>query len=164
VKIRYPKTFLFIIILAAVIAALVFFLPESEQPQSPGYALYTLKRGDITATVSATGTVNPLVTVQVGSQVSGTIQDLYADFNSLVHKGDVIAQIDPALFKASLAEAQASLKSAQAAREKARVQVEDTKRKLARVVELRNQNLVAESEVDAARFEYEGAVAEQQLR
>lgn len=163
-KIRYPKTSLFIIIVAAAIAAYVLFLPESTQPQSPGYALYTLKLGDITATVSATGTVNPLITVQVGSQVSGTIQDLYADFNTLVHKGDVIAQIDPALFKASLAEAQASLKSAQAAREKAAVEVEDTKRKLARVEGLRKQNLVAESEVDVARFEYEGAVAEHQLR
>jgi len=146
-----------------IIAGAVIFTPASDQPASPGYSLHTLKRGDLTATVSATGTVKPLVTVQVGSQVSGTIQNLYADFNSQVHKGDVIAQIDAALFKARLAEAQASLKSAEAARDKARVEVLDARRKMGRIEELRKQNLVSESEVDAARFEHEAATVEHQV-
>jgi len=150
--------------MALILAVALIFLPRSEQPAAPDYSLHTLQRGDITATVSATGTVNPLVTVQVGSQVSGTIQNLYADFNSQVHKGEVIAQIDAALFKARLAEAQASLKSAEAARDKAWVEVLDAKRKLGRIEGLRKQNLVAESEVDAARFEHEAAVVEHQLR
>lgn len=162
--IRYPKTILFVIVLAAAIAGVVLLAPRSEQPVVPTYSLYSLKRGDITATVSTTGTVNPLVTVQVGSQVSGTIQNLYVDFNSQVHKGDVIAQIDTALFKARLAEADASLKSAEAERDKAKVDVLDTRRKLERIEGLRKQNLVAESEVDAAHFEYEAAVAEHQVR
>jgi len=163
VKIRYPKTIIFIMVLAMIIAGAVIFTPASDQPASPGYSLHTLKRGDLTATVSATGTVKPLVTVQVGSQVSGTIQNLYADFNSQVHKGDVIAQIDAALFKARLAEAQASLKSAEAARDKARVEVLDARRKMGRIEELRKQNLVSESEVDAARFEHEAATVEHQV-
>src|SRR3990172_3060699 len=150
-------------VLAMIIAGAVIFTPASDQPASPGYSLHTLKRGDLTATVSATGTVKPLVTVQVGSQVSGTIQNLYADFNSQVHKGDVIAQIDAALFKARLAEAQASLKSAEAARDKARVEVLDARRKMGRIEELRKQNLVSESEVDAARFEHEAATVEHQV-
>ncbi|HEY4732691.1 MAG TPA: efflux RND transporter periplasmic adaptor subunit [Gammaproteobacteria bacterium] len=162
-KIRYPKTIIFIMVLAMIIAGAVIFTPASDQPASPGYSLHTLKRGDLTATVSATGTVKPLVTVQVGSQVSGTIQNLYADFNSQVHKGDVIAQIDAALFKARLAEAQASLKSAEAARDKARVEVLDARRKMGRIEELRKQNLVSESEVDAARFEHEAATVEHQV-
>jgi len=164
VNIRYPKMILFVIVMAVLIVGTVMFVPRSEEVASPIYSLYPLKRGDITATVSTTGTVNPLVTVQVGSQVSGTIQNLYVDFNSQVHKGDVIAQIDTALFKARLAEAQASLKSAEASRDKAWVDVLDTKRKLERVEGLRKQNLVAESEVDAARFEHEAAVAENQVR
>ena len=151
-------------VLAVIIAGIVIFVPKAEQQAMPDYSLYSLKRGDITATVSATGTVNPLVKVQVGSQVSGTIKNLYVDFNSLVHKGDVIAQIDTALFKASLAEAVASLKSAEAAQDKAQVDVLDTKQKLSRVEGLRKQNLVAQSEVDTARFEYEAAVAEHKLR
>ena len=162
-KIRYPKTIIFIMVSAVIIAGAVIFKPASDQPASPGYSLHTLKRGDLTATVSATGTVKPLVTVQVGSQVSGTIQNLYADFNSQVHKGDVIAQIDAALFKARLAEAQASLKSAEAARDKARVEVLDARRKMGRIEELRKQNLVSESEVDAARFEHEAATVEHQV-
>ena len=162
-KIRYHKTIIFIMVLAMIIAGAVIFTPASDQPASPGYSLHTLKRGDLTATVSATGTVKPLVTVQVGSQVSGTIQNLYADFNSQVHKGDVIAQIDAALFKARLAEAQASLKSAEAARDKARVEVLDARRKMGRIEELRKQNLVSESEVDAARFEHEAATVEHQV-
>lgn len=163
-NIRYPKTISIIIVLAVFVAGVIIFTPKSEQQQSPGYGLYSLKRGDIIATVSATGTVNPLVKVQVGSQVSGTIKNLYVDFNSLVHKGDVIAQIDTALFKASLAEAVASLKSAEAARDKAWVDVLDTKQKLQRVEDLRKQNLVAQSEVDTAKFQYEAAVAEHKLR
>lgn len=163
-SIRFPKVILFTTVLAVLITGAVIFIPESEQPVMPDYSLYTLERGDITATVSATGAVNPLVTVLVGSQVSGTIQNLYVDFNSEVHKGDVIAQIDASLFKARLAEAQASLKSAEAAREKARVQVLDAKRKLDRVEGLRKQNLVAESDLDVALFEHEAAIAEHQVR
>jgi len=164
VNIRYPKTIILILVLAVVVAGVVIFSPKADQQEKSTYGLYKLKRGDITATVSATGTVNPLVKVQVGSQVSGTIKVLDVDFNSLVHKGDVIAQIDPALFKASLAEAQASLKSAEAARDKAWVDVLNTKQKLERVEDLRKQNLVAQSDVDAAGFEHEAAVAEHQLR
>lgn len=163
-NIRYPKTIILILVLAVVVAGVVIFSPKADQQEKSTYGLYKLKRGDITATVSATGTVNPLVKVQVGSQVSGTIKVLDVDFNSLVHKGDVIAQIDPALFKASLAEAQASLKSAEAARDKAWVDVLNTKQKLERVEDLRKQNLVAQSDVDAAGFEHEAAVAEHQLR
>ena len=163
-NIRYPKIIILILVLIVVAAGVAIFWPQADQEVTPVYGLYKLKRGDITATVSATGTVNPLVKVQVGSQVSGTIKDLYVDFNSLVHKGDVIAQIDAALFKASLAEAVASLKSAEAARDKAWVDVLDTKQKLERVEDLRKQNLVAQSEVDAAKFQHEAAVAEHQLR
>jgi HlyD family secretion protein len=105
-----------------------------------------------------------VITVQVGSQVSGTIQTLNADFNSRVHKGQVIAQIDPAIFEARLAEADSNLKSAESSRDKAWVAVQDAARQLKRVEGLHKQNLVSESEVDAARFAHEAAVVEHRVK
>ena len=78
-----------------------------------------LLRVDISDMVSATGTLSPINTVLVGSQVSGTIQHLYADFNDEVKQGQLIAQIDPAIFTAKRAEAEANLKNAEATRDKA---------------------------------------------
>ena len=102
--------------------------------------------------------------VQVGSQVSGTIQHLYADFNSTVNKGEHIAQIDPALFKAKLAEAEASLQSAQAAVDKASVAVLDAERQLKRVQELYKKKLISESDVDVVKFAYQTAVVEHKVK
>ena len=130
----------------------------------PRYSVAKVTRGDIVSTVSATGTLSPVITVQVGSQVSGTIQHLHADFNSRVKKGELIAQIDPALFKARLAEADANLKSAQAARDKAWVGVLDAKRQLERLQGLQKQNLVSESDVDAAKFAHETAKVEHKVK
>src|SRR6266702_4313536 len=79
-----------------------------------------VERGDIYDVVEATGTINSVITVQVGSQVSGSIAKLNADFNSRVHKGDIVALIDPALFKGALLQATADLKNAKANLEAAR--------------------------------------------
>lgn len=78
-------------------------------------------KGPITQAVTATGTLNPVVNVQVGSQVSGNIQKLFADYNSNVKAGETIAQIDPALFQATVTQAEGDLANAQAALELARV-------------------------------------------
>jgi HlyD family secretion protein len=121
-------------------------------------------RGDLAATVSATGSLNPVITVQVGSQVSGTIQTLKADFNSRVRKGQVIAQIDAAVFQARLAEAEANLRRAQAASEKAWVAMEDAARQLKRREELYAQKLVSDSDVDAARFAHQAALVEHKVQ
>lgn len=128
------------------------------------YSVAKITRGDIISTVSATGTLSPVITVQVGSQVSGTIQHLYADFNSRVRKGELIAQIDPSLFKARLAEAEASFKSSEAARDKAWVGVLDAKRQLQRLQGLQQKNLVSESDVDAAKFAFETANVEHKVK
>src|SRR3954466_15174982 len=86
-----------------------------------------IDRGAVEETVTATGSLNAVVTVQVGSQVSGNIQKLGADFNSTVKQGDVIAVIDPTRFRANLAQAEAALKSAEAALVHARVAVKQAK-------------------------------------
>jgi HlyD family secretion protein len=138
-----------------------------SQPADDAQATFTLsevKRGNIVSTVSATGTLSPVITVQVGSQVSGTIQHLYVDFNSRVKKDDLIAQIDPALFKAKLAEAEANFKSAEAASDKARITVLDAKRQLERLQKQQKQKLVSESDVDSARFAYDASVVEHKIK
>lgn len=135
-----------------------------ETIEMPAYSLGKIKRGSLKAEVSATGTLSPVITVQVGSQVSGTIQDLYADFNSEVKKGQVIAQIDPAILKAKLAEAEANVHSSEAARDKAWVVVQETNNILSRVKGLFNKKLASDSELDEARFAYKAATVEHRVK
>jgi HlyD family secretion protein len=158
------KISLSVIIAFAVIAAWIYLSAGKTTAEAPDYSLTGISRGAISTLVSATGTLSPVITVQVGSQVSGAIQQLYADFNRRVKKGEVIARIDPALFQARVAEAEANVKSAEAARDKAWVGVLDAKRQLDRLEELRAKNLVAESEVDAARFAHEAAQVEHKVK
>ncbi len=132
--------------------------------RTPSYALATVERGELTLSVSASGTLSPLITVQVGSQLSGTLEKVYADFNSQVKKGDVIAQIEASLFKAQVAQAQANFDSAVATREKAWVAVQEAKRQLARAKRLRERKMMAESTVDAAQFGYDVAVVEHKVK
>src|SRR5215468_1866448 len=98
--------------LVAAIAVLTAFRFASNK--TPQYFTEKVQKGDIQNVVQATGTINAVTTVQVGSQVSGTIQTLFADFNSHVKKDQVIAQIDPSLFQGALLQAKADLADAQA--------------------------------------------------
>ena len=125
-----------------------------------------ITRGDIVDTVGATGTLQAVTTVQVGSQVSGNIQWLGADFNSIVKKGQVIARLDPSLFDAQLQQIQANLSQSRANLTKARseldranVQLTDAKQKHARAIELSSRNLLAASELDSAKVAVDSATA-----
>ncbi|MGB5338894.1 MAG: efflux RND transporter periplasmic adaptor subunit [Gammaproteobacteria bacterium] len=152
------------LLLAALIAGGWYLLREPATEAVAQYSQAQVRRADITEVVSATGTLSPINTVLVGSQVSGTIQQLYADFNDQVKQGQVIAQIDPAIFTAKRAEAQANLKNAEAARDKAWIGVLDSKREYERQAGLQQKKLVAESVVDAARFAYQVAQGEHQVK
>ncbi|HNG02961.1 MAG TPA: biotin/lipoyl-binding protein, partial [Nitrospira sp.] len=92
----------------------------SNDPVNGHYKTVTIDRGPITALVTATGAVNPVISVQVGSQVSGKIAKLYADFNSVVREGQILASIDQKPYQAKVSQAKAALKSAQAGLAKAR--------------------------------------------
>ncbi len=125
-----------------------------------------LSRGDIVDSVGATGTLQAVTTVQVGSQVSGNIQWLGADFNSIVKKGQVIARLDPSLFDAQLQQVQANLVQARANLTKARsdleqrrVQLTDAQQKYDRARQLANQQLLAQSELDSAKVAVDTATA-----
>lgn len=99
---------------AAVLIVVVFFAWRRGGNDSVSYSTSPVEQGDILQEVDATGTINAVITVQVGSQVSGVISELHADFNSHVSKGEVIAQISPALFAGAFAQAKADLENAQA--------------------------------------------------
>src|SRR5437764_8675855 len=111
-----------LIIAAAVLLIAAFFLfSRLGRSNAAQFQTATVTRGPITQTVTATGTLNPVVNVQVGSQVAGNIQKLFADINSKVKAGDVVAQIDPALFQATVTQGEGDLASAQAGLELAKV-------------------------------------------
>jgi HlyD family secretion protein len=118
------------LIVALLIVASV--VRQCRNASAENYQLAIVTRGPITQAVTATGTLNPVVNVQVGSQVSGNIAKLFADFNSQVKAGQVVAQIDPALFQATVTQAEGDLASAQAALELAKVNATRTKELFAR--------------------------------
>ncbi len=125
-----------------------------------------VERGEIDDVVEATGTINAVITVQVGSQVSGTIAKLNVDFNSRVHKGDVVALIDPALFQgallqatADLENARANLVAAKANLEKAKAGAVQTKADYARTVALSKEGVMSEQQLDLAKANFDSANA-----
>jgi HlyD family secretion protein len=176
------KKIIFWVILIAVVAgaALGYTYFYKDKNQALKYRTAKVERGSISAFVTANGTINPVITVLVGSQVSGTILKLYADYNSRVKKDQLIAQIDPAIFQAQVSQAKAKVENARAtflngqadiatARSniesskanviKARVSVDDTKRNLNRSLELFARNLISASDRDSAQTAYDSAQA-----
>jgi HlyD family secretion protein len=157
-------------------------------PSGAKYRLAKIERSAITASISATGTLNPVITVQVGTQVSGMIEKLFVDFNSTVVPGQQLAQIDQATFRAKVVQAEANLDTARAEvkntmanvhnvrasidtaradiasrsaqRERARVAIADTKRTLERQRALFARGLLPRTEVETAQTAYDTAVAQ----
>src|SRR5580765_5842203 len=143
-------------VLLAAIGLLTAFSYESKK--TPQYFTEKVQKGDIQNVVQATGTINAVTTVQVGSQVSGTIQTLFADFNSHVKKNQVVAQIDPSLFqgallqaKADLADAQANLVASKANLDKALAAAAQAKLDFTRYTTLANEGVVPTQQLDTAR-------------
>src|SRR5439155_11591775 len=163
-----------------VVAAGVWgYFDVQSRGQGQGYRLARVERGPLTAAVSATGNLNAVITVQVGSQVSGQVKDLLVDFNSVVKKNQLIARIDPETFEAKVNQAKADVDSAvatvanqQAQVERARADVEnaranlaqakaqtakaqvaavDTKRDFDRKTQLFTRELIAKSDLDSSQ-------------
>lgn len=146
------------LILIVVIASLLLlggyvWRQTNGASQQSNYKLQAVDRGDIVETISANGTLNPVVLVNVGTQVSGSIKRLHADFNSAVKKGQVLAELDPALTEAQLRQDQANLANAEANLALARA-----KDKRAR--ELFQQKFVSQDALDQARQALDSALAQ----
>jgi HlyD family secretion protein len=128
---------------------------QSRAKAALHYETTKVERGNIVAKVTATGTLSAIVTVQVGSQVSGRIAALYADYNSTVHKGELIAKIDPQLFDAAVAQAHANLVAAQGNLAKAKAQALDAERQYRRNQTLAERKLIAQADLDTSQATYD---------
>jgi HlyD family secretion protein len=143
----------FVLVLVAVIvitASLAAYYRTTASAEAPGYTTAAATRGDVVDSVEATGTLQAVTTVQVGTQVSGTIASLHADFNSRVRKGDVIARLDPSLLQAQVDQAQATIVRLEADVDRARVSLEDSDVKLRRARELFERQLIPAIDVENA--------------
>lgn len=149
-----------ILCLIAVIAATIYFFSGKDAIQ---YRTEKIKRGTISKYITATGTVNPVRTVIIGSQVSGLISQLFVDFNSEVKKGEVVAQIDPIPFELEVKRAEASLATAAATLEKAKVNAKNNRNSYHRAKKLFEKKVISIEELDAARTTYEAGTADVQL-
>jgi len=155
------------LILAGLVAAIGLFAAFGlNRGTTVQHFTAKVERGEINDVVEATGTINAVITVQVGSQVSGTIAKLNVDFNSRVHKGDIVALIDPALFQgallqatADLENAKANLAAAKANLEKAKAGAVQTKADYARAVALSKEGVVSEQQLDLAKANFDSANA-----
>jgi len=126
------KRFVPLVVVIVALPLLALIVRQWRNSGTESYQSATVTRGPVTQAVTATGTLNPVVNVQVGSQVSGNIAKLFADFNSQVKAGDVVAQIDPALFQATVIQAEGDVASAQAALDLARLNAKRTQELFAR--------------------------------
>lgn len=140
------------------IGGYVFFSDERAEPIR--YRTTAVERGSVVSVVSATGTINPVVSVQVGTQVSGMIKSLHADFNTRVKAGDAVAVIDPEPFKARREQAASNLEMARSSLAKARADLAQRKRERDRVESLIADQFVSQNDVDVAITNYESAVAQ----
>ena len=150
------KTLSLFIILPIVVAAIAvgYTLLNTRGASAVNYRTEPLTRGDIQATVVATGSLNAIITVEVGSQVSGRIAKLYADFNSPVKEGQVIAELEQSLFLTRVKQNEANYRSAVAALEKSQVNERNAKKSLERSEELFQRGLVSPEEREKAEELY----------
>lgn len=156
---RRPRVLAVGLIVAAAAAAAAYWYLRGEAA-APAYRFAKVERGPLTASVSATGMLNPVISVSVGTQVSGQIKELYVDFNSPVKKGQLIARIDPETFEYRVRQAQADADAARSAVYRAQVNVANAQRELARTKELVERNFVSPAELDARQAAYDLAAAE----
>ncbi len=142
------KVIAIVLLLAAGGAGWWFWLRNAEAPVKYRYA--KVERGEVRVSVNATGTVQPYVLVQVGTQVTGTIQDLLVDFNSQVKKGQLVAQIDPAPFQAKVDQDKANLTRAEADVLRVKAGLVQAEKELERARQLQKKDLISGSDLHAA--------------
>ena len=136
----------------------------TPQKQVDAYLTKKLEKGDITEKITATGTINPISTVNIGTQVSGTISEILVDYNTKVTKGQLLAQIDPALFEATVAQKKAALDIAKAQVNVVKNDIVYYQKHLTRIKKLNRSKYSADSELESAQRDYDNAVVQKALR
>jgi HlyD family secretion protein len=155
-----------LVLLAVVVAVAIFAAFAMRGKDKTQYFTQKVEKGDIREVVEATGTINAVTTVQVGSQVSGTIEKLYVDFNSKVKKGELVAQLDPSLFRSTLMSVQADFENAianeavaKANLAKAQAALVQTKADFDRTAGLTKEGVMSQQQLDIAKANYDSAIA-----
>lgn len=147
------------IVVIGLLLAVVLWRCSSVGKVEPAYVTEAVSRGEIVSRISASGSLSAVVTVEVGSQVSGRIQSLFADFNSVVRKGERIAKIDPALFEAAVEQASANVVAARGNLARLQAQSEEAARQARRATQLFDQKIVSENDRDVAVSNARAALA-----
>ena len=154
---KRKRVVIIVIVLLLIAGAGFGYWRMSAGGKESSYTTVPVSRGNVSQVVSSTGTLQAVVTVLVGSQVSGTIAKLNADFNTKVKKDQVVAELDQAKFSARVDETRANLRAAEAGLAKSKVALEDASRTFARNKELMQRELLSQSELDAAQTAYDAA-------
>ena len=154
------KKALFVIIIIGAGAGAYAYYGLGTTVFEPVVNTVMLTRGDVVDTVGATGALEAVTTVQVGSQVSGIIEALYVDYNSIVSEGDVIARLEPSLFETQIEQGRANLARSEADVERLEVTVEDVRAQLVRSEDLSSRELISTTELEAAQVAVRSAAAQ----
>ncbi len=147
---------------AVLLGAIIYF--SSSSGNKPNYVIEELKRGTIVQKVTASGVINPISTVNIGTQVSGTIAEIFVDYNSEVKKNQLLAQIDPSLFEATVTQRRAALEIAKAELEVVKNDIVYYEKHLARIKKLNSSRYSADKELEAAQRDYDNAVVQKALK
>lgn len=143
------------VVIAGILLGFAFF--KRNKNNVPKYKTEAIEKGDIEALVIASGTLNPVTVVDVGSQVSGRIANLYADFNSPVREGQVVAELDQSIFISRVEQNEANYESSVAALEKANVTYDNAKKRYERALTLFEKDLISYEDKDASETQYYSA-------
>jgi HlyD family secretion protein len=153
------KLIIVVLVLIAAGAGVWAYMLRRNAPQ-PNVQTQALSRGDVVESVGATGTLEAVETVDVGTQVSGVVQELYADFNDIVKKGQVIARLDPQLIQTQIEQQSANVVRAEADLERLKVSLADAKQKLDRAEQMAAKNLIPRTELETAEVNVRSAEAQ----
>ncbi len=156
------KTLKFLVL--AVVVAGVWFWWNGNENDEIGYITRKPKRGEIVEKVTASGIINPISTVNIGTQVSGTIAEIFVDYNTPVKQGQLLAQIDPALFEATVAQRKAALNIAKAELEVVENDIVYYKKHLDRIKKLNKSQYSTDKELETAQRDYDNAVVQKALK
>jgi HlyD family secretion protein len=154
------KKLIVVLVVLAALGSGAWAYYNSRTRPDPQITTMPVTRGDIAETVQATGTLEAVTTVDVGTQVSGVVQDLYADFNDIVRKGQLIARLDPSILQTQIESQRANVIRAEADLERLRVQLADAKQKYDRAKAMFDKELVPRTELEAAELAVKSADAQ----
>jgi HlyD family secretion protein len=144
------RALLIILLLVTVTVSLAAYYRSAAGTTAPRFTTAAVSRGDVVEAVEATGALEAVTTVQVGTQVSGTIKNLFADYNSEVKKGQIVAELEPSLFQTQVDQARATLQRVDADYDRARVTLDDAQVKLRRAHELWDKQLIPRTDLETA--------------